>query len=150
MLLRVIFCLLLTGTFSLQAIPAQGEALEKEMWEAMKNKNWNLVELRLSSDFQSVHQDGARGRKEEIALIKDLKLNSPTLSEFHVTEGEGLYIITYKVQTGETIDGKKLSDTPTPRLSVWKKSEAGIWQWVAHANLNPIPVAEDVKTEKEN
>jgi hypothetical protein len=42
------------------------------------------------------------------------------------------------ISVQETIDIEQLPTKPTPRLSVWKKG-AGAWQWICHANLNPIP-----------
>jgi hypothetical protein len=41
------------------------------------------------------------------------------------------------ISVQETIDLEQLPTKPTSRLSVWKKGAAG-WQWICHANLNPI------------
>jgi hypothetical protein len=42
------------------------------------------------------------------------------------------------ISVQETIDLEKLPTKPTSRLSVWRKGADG-WQWICHANLNPIP-----------
>jgi hypothetical protein len=47
-------------------------------------------------------------------------------------------VVTYMISVQETIDIEQLPTKPTPRLSVWKKGTGG-WQWICHANLNPIP-----------
>jgi len=42
------------------------------------------------------------------------------------------------ISVQETIDLEQLPTKATPRLSVLKKGASG-WQWICHANLNPIP-----------
>jgi hypothetical protein len=120
----------------IQTISA-GEKLEREMWQAMKSMDWNLIESRLSDAFQSAHQDGARGKDEEFELIKKLKLSPYTLSDFKITESGSTIIVSYFVSVEETIDGKILPTKPAERLSVWLK-EGDVWRWIAHANLNPM------------
>lgn len=118
-----------------------GESLERQMWADIKSKNWTLVEQNIASDFQSIHTDGARDKVKEMILIKNLNVGAFTLSNFKVTEGPGIYIITYNVSANETVDNQRLPVKQTPRLSVWRNSN-GKWQWSAHANLNPIPITE--------
>ncbi|PYJ12737.1 MAG: hypothetical protein DME94_11740 [Verrucomicrobia bacterium] len=89
-----------------------GEKMEKQMWEDIKAKNWKAVESKIAEGFQSVHPDGARDRASEISLIKNLNIGRLEFNDFR--------------------------SKPTPRLSVWKKGTGG-WQWICHANLNPIP-----------
>ncbi|MBS0633855.1 MAG: nuclear transport factor 2 family protein [Verrucomicrobia bacterium] len=132
-----LFVICLTSTFSLFGDAAQGEALERQMWEDMKHRNYKDIEEHIAAGFQSVHTDGARTRAEEIQLIKDLYLGSYTITDMKVTEGKDSYIVTYKIAVGETIDAKRLSDKPTPRMSMWQKIDEK-WQWIAHANFNPI------------
>jgi len=111
--------------------------LERQMWGDMKAKNWPAVEARIAQAFQSVHPDGVRDRTGEIALIKGLKLGEYMLKDFKVTQNGGDLIVTYWISVQETIDAKGLSTKPAMRLSIWKKTRAG-WQWIAHANLNPM------------
>ncbi len=116
---------------------AEGEALERQMWTNMKSGAWEAVEKHMAPFFQSIHQDRARNKTEEMKLIRNLKLGDYTISEMKVTEGKDTYVITYMIAVNETIDSEKLSKAMQPRLSVWKKID-GTWQWTAHANLNPI------------
>jgi hypothetical protein len=61
-----------------------------------------------------------------------------TLSNFKTTvNGDNIAVISM-LAVRETIDQQRLPTKPTPRLSVWKKGVCG-WQWICHANLNPIP-----------
>jgi hypothetical protein len=139
------FFLLLAPTVAASRLVAQaasptaseGETLERQMWGDMKAKNWPAVEARIAQAFQSIHPDGVRDRTGEIALIKGLKLGEYTLKDFKVTQNGGDLIVTYWISVQETIDAKRLSTKPAMRLSIWKKTRAG-WQWIAHANLNPM------------
>src|SRR2546429_6316155 len=115
-----------------------GEKMEKQMWEDIKAKNWKAVESKIAEGFQSIHPDGARDRAGEISLIEHLNLGEFTLSNFKTTVTGDNIVITYTIAVQETIDQKRLPTKSTPRLSVWKKGTHG-WQWICHANLNPIP-----------
>jgi hypothetical protein len=106
----------------------------------LKAKNWAAVESRIAEEFQSIHPDGPRDRAGEITLIKNLNLGEFTLSDFKATVNGENIVVTYTIAVHETINEKRLPTKPTPRLSVWKKGTHG-WQWVCHANLNPIPLA---------
>jgi hypothetical protein len=112
--------------------------MERQMWADFKAKNWKEVESKIADGFQSVHPDGARSRAGEISLIEKLNLGEIAFSNFKSTTSGDNIVVTYMISVQEMIDGKQLSRKPAPRLSVWKKGTHG-WQWICHANLNPIP-----------
>ena len=140
--LAVISCLALSAVClraqSETPIAADGEKMERQMWADFKAKNWKAVESKIAEDFQSVQPDGARSRAGEISLIEKLNLGEIAFSNFKSTTSGDNIVVTYMIAVQETIDGKQLSRKPAPRLSVWKKGTSG-WQWICHANLNPIP-----------
>ncbi|PYJ60879.1 MAG: nuclear transport factor 2 family protein [Verrucomicrobia bacterium] len=115
-----------------------GEKMEKQIWEDIKAKNWNAVDAKIAEGFQSVHPDGARDRTGEITLIKNLDVGQVTFNDFRSTMSGDNIVVSYMISVQETIDLERLPTKPTPRLSVWKKGTHG-WQWICHANLNPIP-----------
>jgi len=115
-----------------------GEKMERKMWEDIKAKNWEAVEAKIAEGFQSVHVDGARDRAGEITLIKKLGVGQVALSEFKSTMNDDNIVVTYMISAQESIDLERLPTKRAPRLSVWKKGASG-WQWICHANLNPIP-----------
>ena len=115
-----------------------GEKMEKQMWEDIKAKNWDVVESKIAEGFQSVHPDGARDRTSEISLLKNLNVGRVEFNDFKSTMSDDNIVVTYLISVQETIDLEQLPTKPTPRLSVWKKG-ARDWQWICHANLNPIP-----------
>jgi hypothetical protein len=117
---------------------SEGEKLERQMWADFKAKDWKAVESKIAEGFQSGHPDGARDRAGEISLIEHLNLGEVTLSNVKSTMNGENIVVTYMIAVQETIDGKRLSRKPSPRLSVWKEEQSG-WQWICHANLNPIP-----------
>ena len=108
------------------------------MWADFKAKDWAAVERKIADGFQSVHPDGPRDRAGEITLIKNLNLGEFTLSNFQSTVNGNNIVVTYMMAAHETIDQERLGTKPTPRLSVWRKGTHG-WQWICHANFNPIP-----------
>jgi hypothetical protein len=117
---------------------SEGEKMERQMWADFKAKDWKSVEAKIGDGFQSIHPDGARDRAGEITLIKSLNLGDFTLSNFKTTVNGDNIVVTYTIAVHETIDEIHLPTGPAPRLTVWKKGTGG-WQWICHANLNPIP-----------
>ena len=118
---------------------ALGEQLEKQMWDAIKDKNWSFIERHIALDFQSIHDDGARNRTQEMALIKSLNLGDFIFSDIKVTEGYDTIVITYNVSVYETIDAVRIAGDKAPRLTVWR-NVYGNWQWLAHANPTSLEV----------
>ena len=142
--LAVLLCLTLSAVcLRAQETPAsagasEGEKMERQMWADFKAKEWKSVESKIAEGFQSIHPDGSRDRAGEISLIEHLNLGEFTLSNFKTTVNGDNIVVTYTIAVQETIDQKRLGAKFTPRLSVWKKGTHG-WQWICHANLNPIP-----------
>ena len=114
-----------------------GEELVRRLWATLKAGNMEQIASGMAQGFQSVHQDGARTREQQLALTKDLHLGAYTLSSFQTTRNGPVLVVTYLVSVAETIDGKRLSKKPEPRLSVFLETD-GRWQWMAHANLKPL------------
>ena len=142
--LAVVLCLTLSAVcLRAQETPAaagasEGEKMERQMWADFKAKEWKVVESKIAEGFQSIHPDGPRDRAGEISLIEHLNLGEFTLSNFKSTVNGDNIVVTYTITVQETIDQKRLPAKPTQRMSVWKKGTHG-WQWICHANLNPIP-----------
>jgi len=136
------FSLLLLGQFVLadekpELESTLGENLVRQLWVDMKKPDMEMIKKKIAEGFQSVHQYGANNREQEIELIKGLKLGEYSLSNFQITQNGPVIVATYFVSVEETINGKRLSKKPAPRLSVFLKTDSG-WQWIAHANLKPL------------
>ena len=116
---------------------ADGEQMERQIWKDFKVGNMEVISAKISDAFQSVHQDGARNKEQELKLLKNVNLGDYELSEFKTSQEDNVLVVTYMISVKETIDGKVLSTDPAPRLSTWIK-EDGTWKWISHANLNPL------------
>ncbi len=119
------------------SVPEQGEKLVRQVWLDMKSGNIEAIEKYTSQGFQSVHQDGTRTREQEIKLIKGLNLGEYTLSDFVLTQNGPVIVASYFVSVEETINGKRLSSKPTPRLSIFLNTASG-WQWITHGNFKSL------------
>lgn len=138
--IALLACVISLGVCSAYAgdTMSEGEKLERKMWTAIIAGDNAAVESMIAPGFQSVHEDGARDRAGEIKLLEGLDPLKVQFSDFKVTEQGDTIIVTYSVSVAESIDGKNLTNpAPSPRQSVWIKTPSG-WQWIAHANLNPI------------
>ncbi len=116
---------------------ALGEDLVRELWNDFKTQNISALEKKIAPGFQSIHEDGARDVEAELKLLRELNLGEYTLSNFKVTQVGPAIIVSYFVSAEETIDGQRLSTKPAARLTIFLKTDTG-WQWIAHANLNPL------------
>jgi hypothetical protein len=120
-----------------QATVPLGESLERSMWKAMAGRDLQAVESMLAPGFLSIHEDGTRDRSQEISLIANLDLGDYTLTEFRETREGASIVVCYFVETAETLDGERIPKRKSARSSVWVMTPNG-WQWVHHANLNPM------------
>ncbi len=144
--LKLILILTFTALFASQTVLADqevttekslGEKLLVQLWSDMAKPDMEAIEKTISKGFQSVHQSGSSNYEQEIELIKGLKLGEYTLTDINITQDGPVIVATYFVSVAETIDGKRLSKTPAPRMSVFLQTESG-WKWIAHANLKPL------------
>ncbi|HEU18443.1 MAG TPA: nuclear transport factor 2 family protein [Deltaproteobacteria bacterium] len=115
----------------------QGTGLVQQLWTDMKNADADAIAKYISSEFQSIHEDGTRNNNEQLELIKNLSLGEYTLSDFCVTENDSVIIVTYFVTVEETLAGKRLPARKSARLSAWQKTDEG-WKWIIHANVRPM------------
>ena len=114
-----------------------GKKLVTELFDAIKEKNWDKLENMIHPAFQSVHHDGARNQSQEIQLLKGLNLGNYSLSKVHITMSEAILVVSYVVSAEELIDGKPTLPKSSCRLSVFHETNEG-WKWVAHASFIKI------------
>ena len=114
-----------------------GRKTVMQLWKMLAEGDVGSLDKLMADGFQSVHQDGARDKRGELDLIKDLDIKNYKLDDFKTTRSGDIYIVTYTVAVAENIDGKELKKTKAERMSLFLKTDEG-WQWLAHANLNPI------------
>lgn len=138
MVKKFFLSLLVFSQFSLWADSSEIESLEKKRWELIKNQNWKELENLIAPYFQSSYYAGTDNKEQALRRLESLKIGDYTLSNFRVTEGPDVAIVTYDIALSETIDDNRIS-SKAGRLSVWQKNQ-GKWQIIAHAILIPVPV----------
>lgn len=121
-----------------KAVPiADGEKLVRTLWSDFNSDDETVFQNWIADGFQSVHEDKARNKNEEVKVLMALHLGEYTLDDFKTTQDENVMVVTYTVAVHETIDGKVLPTTPAERLSAFMY-DGKDWKWIAHANLNPM------------
>ena len=131
MFLMLIFSITCNSQEQLEKV--DGEQLVKQVWKAMKTTDMEFIGNIIAPEFQSIHQDGARNRDEQIELIKGLNMGEYVLDNFKITQNENTMNVTYFVHVTETIEGNTITKHAA-RLSVFSKTLDG-WKWFSHANL---------------
>ena len=115
-----------------------GEKLMRDFFADAKSRNLPAIEKVLADGFQSVHTDGARDRAGELEIIRNIKLGSPTLTNFESTRNGPALVVTFQVNApDETLGGKRVGTGTHGRMAVWLEASSG-WQLIAYANLAPL------------
>ncbi len=115
-----------------------GEKLIRSFFEASGKGDQAALERTLAQGFQSVHTNGVRDRQGELDLIRDIKLDSPTLANFKTTENGPALVVTFQVNApNEVLGGKTVSKGSYERMAVWLDTDSG-WKLIAYANLAPL------------
>lgn len=135
-LIGLILAIVIIFSCDNKSVDVDGDVLVKEVWKAMKECNIDFIDNIMDPAFQSVQQDGARNRAEEIELIKGLNMGDYTLTDFFVTKNANTMNVTYFVEVMETIDEVDLTKR-SARMTVFSKTPEG-WKWISHASLVPI------------
>ncbi|MCF8358746.1 MAG: nuclear transport factor 2 family protein [Prolixibacteraceae bacterium] len=128
--------------------PQQGNSLVNELWDNLVASDTAALNLMMADEFQSVHQDGANNKTEELKLISGLSITNYTIDNLISTQDGDVLITTYMVSVEETIEGERLSKKPAARMTVFKNND-GQWQWIAHANLKPLEETKETSADCE-
>ena len=105
---------------------------EKEVWEALKNKDVKLFEANLSADSVMIGYIGVLGKTDAVKLIANMpcETKSYTLTDFKVTFfNSGTALLTYKGATEGTCLGRAV---PTVWASAIYVKRGGQWLKASH------------------
>ena len=133
----VLFALILLARLSAFAELSQGETLESQFWDNIKNQKWTDLEKQIAPYFQAAFFDEVLNKNQYLIHAKTVNISDYILSDFKSTDSPELIVVTYEIATSETIEGRPLTSKAT-RLSVWQKTNDQ-WQQIAHAILIPVP-----------
>jgi len=107
---------------------------EKAVWQTVQDKKYDAFRKNLADDFRSVYREGINDTDKEVADVKKADLKSFSFSDVTVVfPDKDTALLTYKVTTQGTQDGKDVSGTYNA-ASVWHKG-AGGWLGVFHTEV---------------
>jgi hypothetical protein len=113
-------------------------ALEKQIWEAIKKKDWAALSSFLTENLRQVSDTGLAEKSE---VIKELKANYTlmdyTLQEVRVVElSREAALITYKAVENASHKGQGWKSQAAYHSSIWVQRD-GQWQTVLH-QVTPV------------
>jgi hypothetical protein len=114
-----------------------GEQLVRQFWEAIRTQDVEALDAILAPGFQSIHQDGGRGKDGELALCAGLDFDEYTLTDFVTTRQGATVVVTFMASVEEMLAGTRTTTVPAARMAVFLMTEDG-WRLVAYANLEPM------------
>ncbi|HVF44569.1 MAG TPA: nuclear transport factor 2 family protein [Pyrinomonadaceae bacterium] len=108
------------------------EAKERQVWDALKAKNWDAFSGMLAEDFVIVRNDGVQTRAQMLEEIKKYDLTEYSFSDIRfVRVDPDLAIITYTATEKSSYDGRPMPSKPTRASSAWV-NKGGKWVSAYH------------------
>ncbi len=98
------------------------EAKERQIWDAIKAKNWDAFSGMLADEFVIVGGDGVETKAQMMEGIKKYDLTEYTFSNVRLVKVDAdLAVLTYDVTEKSSYDGKPTSGKPSHSSSAWVK-----------------------------
>jgi hypothetical protein len=123
---------------------ADVEAKERQVWDALKAKNWDAFAGMMADDFVTVSADGVQTKAQMMGEIKKYDLTEYTLSDFRFVKVDAdLAVITYTATEKSSYDGHPMPSKPKRASSAWV-NKGGNWLAAYHqetevAEMTPPP-----------
>jgi hypothetical protein len=115
------------------------EARERQVWDAIKAKNWDAFAGFLSDDFTLVTADGVYDKAKSSDEIKKLDLTDYTFSDIKfVKVDDDLAVLVYTSNEKSTYDGKPSPGKPLYNASAWV-NRGGKWVAAYHQETESMP-----------
>jgi hypothetical protein len=120
------------------ATPAAGptqadiEAKERQVWDAIKAKNWDAFASNLADDFVFVSEGGVETKAQTLDSIKKYDLTEYTFSDIRFIKVDAdLAVLIYTSTEKSSYDGKPTPGKPMRNGSAWV-NRGGKWLAVYH------------------
>ncbi|MDT7690228.1 MAG: hypothetical protein QOE46_2987 [Acidobacteriota bacterium] len=108
------------------------EAKERQVWDAIKAKNWDAFAANLADDFIIVSERGVETKAQTVDSIKKYDLSEYTFSDIRFIKVDAdLAVLIYTSTEKSTYDGKPNSGKPLHNGSAWV-NRGGKWLAVYH------------------
>jgi Domain of unknown function (DUF4440) len=152
----VIFSVALTCAAAEKAAPVDQKthdsilAMEKQLWEAWKNKDSKPFEERVADDGVAIGI-GNKTVTTKSEFVNDIKSSDCDVRRYSITEdrsyrvGKGAVLLVYRADQDATCRGSKIPDT-VYASSLWLKRD-GKWQNFSHQETPVTASASDQKPE---
>src|SRR5438270_116078 len=116
------------------------EAKERQVWDAIKAKNWDAFAGFLSDDFTFVASDGVYDKAKMTDTIKKYDLTEYTFSDIKfVKVDDDLAVLAYTSTEKSSYDGKPTPDKPRFNASAWV-NRGGKWVAAYHQETEKMEV----------
>ncbi len=108
------------------------EAKERQVWDAMKAKNWDAFGGLLTDDFVLVASDGVHTKAQTMDTIKKYDLTEYNFSDIRLVKVDAdLAVITYTATEKSSYDGQPSSGKPARGSTAWV-NRGGKWLAAYH------------------
>lgn len=112
-------------------------AIEKHMWEALRQKDWDTFAAHLAAEQIEVEPGGVSDRAGTLASVREFDFSKTTASDFKATKfDEDATLVTYLVR-GTGPDGKRFEHRAS---TIWVKRD-GKWLAYFHHGTPVVPNA---------
>src|SRR5215216_4097349 len=119
------------------------EAKERQVYDAIKAKNWDAFGGLLADDFSLVVSDGVHDKAQTLEGVKQYNLTEYTISDVRLLKVDAdLVVLTYTMNEKTSNDGKETQAKPYRASSAWV-SRGGKWLNAYHqeSNVMEMPAA---------
>jgi hypothetical protein len=119
------------------------EAKERQVWDAIKAKNWDALGSMLADDFVIVGSDGVHDKAGTLEQLKKYDLTEYTFSDIKFVKVDAdLAVLTYTATEKSSYGGKPSSGKPSRASSAWV-NRGGKWLAAYHqeSEVMPMPAA---------
>lgn len=108
------------------------EAKERQVYDAIKAKNWDAFGAMLADDFNLVVSDGIHNKAQTLEGVKQYNLIEYTFSDVRLLKIDAdLAVLTYTVNEKTGVEGKETQAKPYRASSAWA-NRGGKWLNVYH------------------
>lgn len=114
------------------------EAKERQVWDAIKSKNWDAFGGMLAEDFVYVSSEGVSNKANTLEGVKKYDLAEYTFADIKFLKVDAdLAVITYTSTEKSAYEGKPIPGKPTRASSAWV-NRGGKWLMAYHQETEAV------------
>jgi hypothetical protein len=113
-----------------------GEQLEREMWNAIKAKDWKTLDHHLAPTFVGASNAATRDRAAMLERWKSWNLQSVSVGDVQVQSAGADFIVTAVITIAGSLGGEPAPSQPIRTMTVWQQVSKG---FVAVAHSDSLP-----------